>query len=227
MKKKIILAIIVLFIVIFLIGFNSTDIYIVSHSSGSFITSASTSCYSVNSKFKFKMPGFKKDKNIIENNISTVEKALENGMEKIKEVDEDAFLGKYNTLDELVFVIDNYIYYYRNDIYDKFYRYNTNTCEIEELNLSNYAHYIENEGMHNFTVQNDIKTEALLDFYPGLTEQIEKMEGTFYNETFYDNGRVFFCKNDTLYEYVHGENKVKKIIGIRRDANMDYVFVKQ
>jgi len=227
-KSLIIISIIAIIFVIIFVFFSGVNIYVITHSSGGLIGSATTNQYSINSSLKLKFNSFKKDKDITKDKINLWEETLENGINRLKDIDDDVFVGKYNTIQELIFIINNYIYYYRDGVYDRFYRCNIATYEIEELIFSKYAVNIgkKNIGMHNFVVENNIKTEALINYYPELTKQIDSIDGIFYRETFYDNGRVFFYKNTTLYEYVYKKNKTIKIANFSRATNIDYVFTK-
>lgn len=228
MKKKILTVLIITIILFTIFTFiNTTDTYVITSTSGGLLDNNTTNIYSVNSNLKLKFPSSKSNK-IITNKINAQNKKLENTITTLKQIDTNAFIGKYNSIEENIFIIDDYIYYYRDDIYNKFYRCNVITKKIDELNFSSYALDVgkNNIGMHNFTVRNSIRTEALIHYYPQLTKQIDSINGKFYRQTFYDNKRVFFYKNKTLYEYDYEKNKTNKIANFNKETNIKYVFTK-
>jgi hypothetical protein len=80
-----------------------------------------------------------------------------------------------------------------------------------------------NEVDHNFTTFVSIKTEALVDSFPELRKAIDSKNGLFYcHDSYYVNGRVFFEKKSTLYEFVPDTGKVKKTADIGR-TNIEFI----
>lgn len=237
MKKKmlnkknvliILLSSTLLIVALFIIRVTS-DIYVITTvSSGSFIGSNPTNVHLVNTFFKLKFNA-KKELEKVNDKYNIQEENLTKALKTVKKYDNNVFLGEYSNSSEIVFIIKDYIYYYRNEKYNKFYRYNTKTKEIEDINFSSYARDIGNKniGMHDFTVFNNIKTEALIHLYPELKTQIDKIKGMFYvSDTFYDQGRIFFIKKDILYEYLPKENKTTRIVKFSRATNIHNIYVK-
>lgn len=229
LKKKILIAIGIL-VFLLMVGIGTSDVLIYTNTSG-FISSSSR-VYIANSKLKLKLP-------VIGDEIErgeAHEAQLQEAFDIVLSADPEFFHGKYNSLREMVFPIDDVIYYYRNDTYDKFYSYNKSLDVITEHPVSEYSEYareqnkgndIPNWGMHNYVVSTCIKAEGLLDYYGNLNSSLKSVDGIFYEWCiFYDKGRIFFEKNNTVYEYLPEKNKVSRIATVGEAESINEIYVK-
>ena len=66
---------------------------------------------------------------------------------------------------------------------------------------------------HNLLKHVNITTEALADSYPGFEDAVNSIDGEFdCHSSYYVDGRIFFIKNNTLYEYFPETGKAKKTL---------------
>ena len=224
-NKKIITTaalIITILIGIILLIFKTSNIYIRVNTNGGFITSGKDLTYKINPKFKIK---FKTKDNKYKTKKDNNDTELNQSLKEIKTIDNETFMGEYNNINDLIYKLNNYIFYYKENDYNHFYRYNTKTFEIEQLEFSKFAEYVgkDNIGMSNFAVSTDIKTEAILNLYPNITE---KLNNNSYGFVYYDNNKVFFEKNRIIYEYNIKNNNTKKIAKIKNSLTIKDIYVK-
>ena len=81
-----------------------------------------------------------------------------------------------------IFVIDDYIYYYKNNS-DKLFRYNKKDNVIEEFNTSKFVNRTEVTTSIGIRT---IESEALLNYYPEIIKHIDEIDGTYKHQMFYD-----------------------------------------
>ena len=223
-NKKVIKTIIICLTIIIaaiLLLFKTSDIYIKTTTSGGFITSGKEITYIVNSKFKIKFKSKDKQYEIRKNNNDL---ELKQTLKEMKTIDNETYTEENNSIDKLIYKIDNYIFYYRENDYNHFYRYNTLTNEIETQEFCEFARDIGKDiGMPNFVVLNNIKTEALLSLYPNL---IEKINDNLFGYIYYDNNKIFFEKNRNIYEYNIKNYKTKKITKLNNSQTIKDIYIK-
>jgi len=159
-------------------------------------------------------------------------KSLEEAFQKVTEVDGKAFRDDYTSIESCVFELGDYFYYFRTDDTKNVYKVNPAKSEMIQCPLSGYNGFT-NSGLrdrytevdHNFTTFVSIRTEALIDAYPGLRNAIDSVDGLFYHTClFYDNGRIFFEKKSTIYEYIPDTDKVVKIASVGSGETVEYVL---
>ena len=143
----------------------------------------------------------------------------------MKTIDNETYIEQNNSINKLIYKINNYIFYYKENDYNHFYRYNTLTNEIEMQEFCKFADNVgkENIGMEKFVIFNDIKTEAILNIYPNL---IEKINENSYGFIYYDNNKIFFEKNRKIYEYNIKNKKTKKIAQINNSQTIKDIYTK-
>lgn len=130
--------------------------------------------------------------------------------------------------DELVFHIDNVIYYFRKDNTDNFFCLDTETGEIRTCGFSAFARIPENgEFGESFPVFNNILAEGLMDRYKGLAEAVKELtgpDGTAYEANFHEaEGRVFFEHKAKLYEYNIEREELNYVCGLPADEKVDSI----
>ena len=190
--------------------------------------------YDANSVFKFKLPSTSVNEEVYKEHSEKNKKALEEALAKVLEADSDAFCDEYTSVDACVFELDGCIYYYRTCDTKNVYKLNTSTGEITSFPFSGYNSYVDRESFadqttidHNTTVFINIRTEALVNAYPGLGAAIDSIDGYFYCTClFYDNGRIFFEKKDTVYEYLPSDGSVRKIVTVGSGETIEMVLDK-
>lgn len=221
MFKIIILCLIILMILLFLI-FKTSDIYIRTSTNGGFITSGKEKTYLINSKYKIKFKT-KDNKYKIKENKKNIE--LNQILKEMETIDNETYIEQNNNINKLIYKLNNYIFYYKENDYNHFYRYNTLTNEIEMQEFCKFADNVgkENIGMEKFVIFNDIKTEAILNIYPNL---IEKINENSYGFIYYDNNKIFFEKNRKIYEYNIKNDKTKKITQINNSQTIKDIYTK-
>ena len=189
--------------------------------------------YDVNPVLKIKLFSTVLNSDVIDKTAAARETELEEAYNKVHEADEDAFRDDYTSIESCVFEVGDYIYYYRTSDTQHIYKYNTATGEITACEPSGYedqrngASFRDkyDEVDHNFTVFINIRTEALVDYYPGLRNAINSTKGTFYHGyLFYDNGRIFFDNGNTIYEYLPESDSTRKIASVNGNETVEYVL---
>lgn len=190
--------------------------------------------YDANSVFKFKLPSTSVNEETYREAVAKNKKALEEACAKALEADSGAFSDEFTSVENYVFEIEDYIYYYRTEDVNNVYKLNKNSGEINCVPLSGYNDFTDNMAKskgdvinNNITAFQSIRTEALVDYYPGLKDAIDGIEGNFYCQfLFYDNGRIFFEKKDTVYEYLPSDGSVKKIVTVASGETIEMVLDK-
>ena len=120
-----------------------------------------------------------------------------------------------------IFVIDDYIYYYKNNS-DKLFRYNKKDNVIEEFNTSKFVNRTEVTTSIGIRT---IESEALLNYYPEIIKHIDEIDGTYKHQMFYDKDRIFFVVDNDVYEY-HILRDRTRLVMKDIDENIEYIFVK-
>lgn len=120
-----------------------------------------------------------------------------------------------------IFVIDDYIYYYKNNS-DKLFRYNKKDNVIEEFNTSKFVNRTEVTTSIGIRT---IESEALLNYYPDIIKHIDEIDGTYKHQMFYDKDRIFFVVGNDVYEY-HILRDRTRLVMKDIDENIEYIFVK-
>lgn len=182
--------------------------------------------------FKVRVPFSKVNEERINEIEAANDKALEEAYKTVSAPDGSIFRDDYTSLKQLIYVLGDNIYYYRTNNIGSVFRFNTVTGELAECPLSGYNGFTDSglrdrytEVDHNFTTFVSIRTEALTDAYPGLRAAIDSVEGIFYHTSlFYDNGRIFFEKKNTIYEYLPDTDSVRKIASVGSGENVSYVL---
>ena len=203
---------------------------IVTSTSG--FLSSSYHFYDANSILKVKVPFSRVNEDTINDLKAKNEKELNEALETVADYDGSVFRSEYTSPSSLVYVLGDNIYYFRTDSTDCVYRLNVKEHEIAACPLSGYNGFTDTslqkgytEVDHNFTTFVSIKTEALIDAYPGLRGAIDSVDGIFYhNCLFYDNGSVFFEKKNTIYEYLPDSDSVRKIVTVGSGENVEFVL---
>lgn len=226
MKKKVSLAIVFIAAIVIILQFLKYESNIIVHTTGPYglIGNAPTNVYLTGNilKIKFSTNNYQ---SIVSNMEEINEEENLKNIEIVKKIDSNVFDGKYTSSEDKIFRIDNDIYYYRNNVYDKFFKYNIETNQIQELDFSGFVK--DNISDYNAYVHLvNIETEALINTYPLLEEQINAIDGMFYGRMFYDNGRIFFEKRNVIYEYVVNKNKVRKICIVATNKTIQNIFIK-
>ncbi len=223
-KKAIIftVSIVAVIIGIAVLVFVPQDAVIVTNTS-SFIFS-SDHFYVSNPVLKIKLPYYKMNSDDLDVIEEERKAALETALETVCEADSGAFRDEFTSVENMVFEVEGYIYYYRTTDAKNVYKFNKTTGEITAVPLSGYNGFSSpdlrdryEEIDHNYAAFVDIKTEGLIDAYPGLKNALENLNGNFYyNYSYYDNGRMFFDVNNTVYEYLPESDSVRKIASVDR-----------
>ena len=170
--------------------------------------------YNVNCNFMIKSNG---DEYFTEDKIKVNLMELELNYSILVNVDSDID----NMFGNNIFVIDDYIYYYKNNS-DKLFRYNKKDSVIEEFNTSKFVH--RNEVTTSMGTRT-IESEALLNYYPEIIKHIDEIDGTYKHQIFYDKDRIFFVVDNDVYEY-HILRDRTRLIMKDIDENIEYIFVK-
>lgn len=170
--------------------------------------------YNVNCNFMIKSNG---DKYFTEDKIKVNLMELELNYSILVNVDSDID----NMFGNNIFVIDDYIYYYKNNS-DKLFRYNKKDNVIEEFNTSKFVNRTEVTTSIGIRT---IESEALLNYYPEIIKHIDEIDGTYKHQMFYDNDRIFFVVDNDVYEY-HILRDRTRLVMKDIDENIEYIFVK-
>ena len=144
--------------------------------------------------------------------------------------DKNALNSEYRTFQYQFCKIGDCIYYYRWNDVNNIYKIDTTNNEIKKCPVTDIgtSHDADLRAQStqvdvNFISCTYIVTQALIDSYPGFAEAVNSVDGYFVSgDTYYENGRVFFVKNGTLYEYVPKTDKVKKVTDV---SNKDIVYI--
>ncbi|MGN0966670.1 MAG: hypothetical protein ACI4OP_03650 [Candidatus Coprovivens sp.] len=170
--------------------------------------------YNVNCNFMIKSNG---DEYFTEDKIKVNLMELELNYSTLVNVDSDID----NMFGNNIFVIDDYIYYYKNNS-DKLFRYNKKDNVIEEFNTSKFVNRTEVTTSIGIRT---IESEALLNYYPEIIKHIDKIDGTYKHQMFYDKDRIFFVVDNDVYEY-HILRDRTRLVMKDIDENIEYIFVK-
>lgn len=170
--------------------------------------------YNVNCNFMIISNG---DKYFTEDKIKVNLMELELNYSILVNVDSDID----NMFGNNIFVIDDYIYYYKNNS-DKLFRYNKKDNVIEEFNTSKFVNRTEVTTSIGIRT---IESEALLNYYPEIIKHIDKIDGTYKHQMFYDKDRIFFVVDNDVYEY-HILRDRTRLVMKDIDENIEYIFVK-
>lgn len=170
--------------------------------------------YNVNCNFMIKSNG---DGYFTEDKIKVNLMELELNYSTLVNVDSDID----NMFGNNIFVIDDYIYYYKNNS-DKLFRYNKKDNVIEEFNTSKFVNRTEVTTSIGIRT---IESEALLNYYPEIIKHIDKIDGTYKHQMFYDKDRIFFVVDNDVYEY-HILRDRTRLVMKDIDENIEYIFVK-
>lgn len=170
--------------------------------------------YDINCNFMIKSTG---DEYFIEDKIKVNQMELELNYSTLVNVDSDID----NMFGNNIFVIDDYIYYYKNNS-DKLFRYNKKDNVIEEFETSKF---INNDTISTSIGIRTIESEALLNYYPGIIKYIEELDGIYKHQMYYDKDRIFFVVDNDVYEY-HILRDRTRLIMKDIDENIEYIFVK-
>lgn len=170
--------------------------------------------YNVNCNFMIKSNG---DEYFTEDKIKVNLMELELNYSILVNVDSDID----NMFGNNIFVIDDYIYYYKNNS-DKLFRYNKKDNVIEEFNTSKFVNRTEVTTSIGIRT---IESEALLNYYPEIIKHIDKIDGTYKHQMFYDKDRIFFVVDNDVYEY-HILRDRTRLVMKDIDENIEYIFVK-
>ena len=210
--------------------FVPRDITVVT-SSSSFIFS-STAVYDTNPVLKIKVPSVFLNKNDISSVRENNNKASTDALNTVIQNDSYAFRDELSSADNCACEVNGNIYYYRFNDTRNVYKLDKTAGEISSCPLSGYNSFTSHEFQasydevdHNFAVFVNIKTEALIDSYPELRNAIESKDGHFYcSDIYYEGGRIFFLKNDTLYEFIPKTGKAKRTASIK--DNIELIVVR-
>lgn len=170
--------------------------------------------YNVNCNFMIKSNG---DEYFTEDKIKVNLMELELNYSTLVNVDSDID----NMFGNNIFVIDDYIYYYKNSS-DKLFRYNKKDNVIEEFNTSKFVNRTEVTTSIGIRT---IESEALLNYYPEIIKHIDEIDGTYKHQMFYDKDRIFFVVDNDVYEY-HILRDRTRLVMKDIDENIEYIFVK-
>jgi hypothetical protein len=170
--------------------------------------------YNVNCNFMIKSNG---DEYFTEDKIKVNLMELELNYSTLVNVDSDID----NMFGNNIFVIDDYIYYYKNNS-DKLFRYNKKDNVIEEFNTSKFVNRTEVTTSIGIRT---IESEALLNYYPEIIKHIDEIDGTYKHQMFYDKDRIFFVVDNDVYEY-HILRDRTRLVMKDIDENIEYIFVK-
>jgi hypothetical protein len=170
--------------------------------------------YNVNCNFMIKSNG---DEYFTEDKIKVNLMELELNYSILVNVDSDID----NMFGNNIFVIDDYIYYYKNNS-DKLFRYNKKDNVIEEFNTSKFVNRTEVTTSIGIRT---IESEALLNYYPEIIKHIDEIDGTYKHQMFYDKDRIFFVVDNDVYEY-HILRDRTRLVMKDIDENIEYIFVK-
>lgn len=170
--------------------------------------------YNVNCNFMIKSNG---DEYFTEDKIKVNLMELELNYSTLVNVDSDID----NMFGNNIFVIDDYIYYYKNNS-DKLFRYNKKDNVIEEFNTSKFVNRTEVTTSIGIRT---IESEALLNYYPEIIKHIDEIDGNYKHQMFYDNDRIFFVVDNDVYEY-HILRDRTRLVMKDIDENIEYIFVK-
>lgn len=170
--------------------------------------------YNVNCNFMIKSNG---DEYFTEDKIKVNLMELELNYSTLVNVDSDID----NMFGNNIFVIDDYIYYYKNNS-DKLFRYNKEDNVIEEFNTSKFVNRTEVTTSIGIRT---IESEALLNYYPEIIKHIDEIDGTYKHQMFYDKDRIFFVVDNDVYEY-HILRDRTRLVMKDIDENIEYIFVK-
>ena len=188
--------------------------------------------YVSNPVLKIKLPLFSMNDDELEAISEERNRLLEQAYDRVLASDSQAFQGEFTSIENIAFELGAYTYYFRTPDVDNVYKFNKNTDEITAVPLSGYNGFSDGtskerfgEVTHNFTAFVSIRTEALTDYFPGLKQAIEDSGNNFYySYTYYDNGRVFFETDNTIYEYLPDSDSTRKIASVGRDETVEMVM---
>ena len=170
--------------------------------------------YNVNCNFMIVNKG---NSDIIDDKVKNYLTSLEMAYSTISRVDSDI----NNLYSDNVYVIDDFIYYYKNNS-NKLFRYNLKENKIEEFNQSKYI----NDDITDISLGvNTLASEALLNYYPEIIKHIDEIDGTYKHQMFYDKDRIFFVVDNDVYEY-HILRDRTRLVMKDIDENIEYIFVK-
>ncbi len=143
----------------------------------------------------------------------------------VSAVDPVVYRDPYSPLSSQVFPLDGQIYYYRENVFDGFYCLDIATEAVRKCPFSEYSQYVHvpdeekatvnHIGMHNFIVSNSILAEGILEHYPAMEAKLQSAGITLFPPwTYWDNGRIFFAEDRTVYEYLPEKDRLKKIVQV-------------
>ncbi len=209
--------------------FIPRDITLVT-STSSFIFS-SNSVYDTNPVLKITVPSIRLGKEGIQSAKAEIDKRNEEALKTVVQQDGYAFHSEFTSAGSCACEVGSYIYYFRVNDTGNIYKLNKDTGDITSCPLSGYNDFSSAERQaaydevdHNFTCFVCIKTEALTDTYPELRNAIDGKDGHFYcNDIYYEGGRIFFLKNDVLYEFIPETGKAKKVTRLK--TNLEFIAV--
>ncbi len=232
-KKRLVPVIIVsALMIILLMLMTPGDICIVTSTSG--FISSTDHFYAVNPFLPIKVPILFGKPNLDE--IEAEAETLLTGVkDEVLRLDPDAFCGEYTSMEDCFFMIDRYVYYFRTNDVDHFYRLDRESGEIKQCELSGYDSFTGHltsrdrfkEVSHNYVVMVSIRTEGLLEYYPKLKDAIEQTDGEFYCRYMYFAGeRIFFDMGNTIYEYLPDSNRTKRIASVAPGATVERIIIR-
>ena len=219
MRKAIKIAVPILLLIAALLGliFIPRDITVVIYPPDT--SHKHTIVFDVNPLLKIKIPSVR----VTEHDISHIENSQRypfDAYDYVKEHDNDVYFGQYNSIFACVREIDDHIYYYRITDVENIYKISKTTGEITAVPMSD-CNNLNNTDIrkgftevdHNLLKHVNITTEALADSYPGFEDAVNSIDGEFdCHSSYYVDGRIFFIKNNTLYEYFPETGKAKKTL---------------
>jgi len=232
-KKKLIPVIIVsALMIILLMLMTPGDICIVTSTSG--FISSTDHFYAANLFLPVKIPVLfgKPDLDELEAETETL---LTGVRDRVLRYDPDAFCGEYASMEDCFFIIDRYVYYFRTNDVEHFYRLDTETGEIKQCKFSGYDSFAGHltsrdrfkEVSHNYVVMVSIRSEGLIDHYPKLKDAIEQTDGEFYCRYMYCAGdRIFFDMGNKIYEYLPDSNRTKRIASVAPAETVERIIVR-
>jgi len=158
-------------------------------------------------------------------------KSLEEAYITVLQADSGAFTDEYTSYENTVFETELSIYYYRTEDVDHFYKLDKATGDITPCEFSGYNGFTDtlanakfDQVSHNFTTFVSIRTEGLIDTYPGLKKAIESLDGEFYYAyMYYSDGRIFFDVRNTIYEYLPDKDKVSKVATVGAGETIEMI----
>lgn len=234
-KAVIILSVIIAAVIgVTVLVFVPRDAVIVTTSSS--LLSTSYSFYDTNPLLKIKLwPSSSVNHNDLDQIRAEKNAALEESFEFVLNNDDQAFSDEFTSLGNEVFELGDYIYYFRTSDTKHVYKISKSTGKISSCELSGYNGFSgsgwnerETEVTHNYTAFVSITTEGLIDSYPELKSRIEELDGNFYyNYTYVDNGRIFFEKKCTIYEFMPSDGTIRKVVSVKADETVEMVLDKR